>query len=194
MEDVEVIVSIKSGDKKAFEKLFYEHYQMLVRYAFTYMKDHDIAEEVVQDIMVKFWEKRAELPDDVKVKPYLFRMTGNHCLNVLKHEKVKLQHQTETVANGISMSDGFEVIASNELNTEIKKAIADLPEQCGKVFLLSRDEGLSYKEIAESLDISIKTVENHISKALKLLREALKPYLTILLIDIQLLIEIFYSK
>lgn len=194
MEDVEVIVSIKSGDKKAFEKLFYEHYQMLVRYAFTYMKDHDIAEEVVQDIMVKFWEKRAELPDDVKVKPYLFRMTGNHCLNVLKHEKVKLQHQTETVANGISMSDGFEVIASNELNTEIKKAIADLPEQCGKVFLLSRDEGLSYKEIAESLDISVKTVENHVSKALKLLREALKPYLTILLIDIQLLIEIFYSK
>jgi RNA polymerase sigma-70 factor (ECF subfamily) len=194
MEDVEVIVSIKSGDKKAFEKLFYEHYQMLVRYAFTYMKDHDIAEEVAQDIMVKFWEKRAELPDDVKVKPYLFRMTGNHCLNVLKHEKVKLQHQTETVANGISMSDGFEVIASNELNTEIKKAIADLPEQCGKVFLLSRDEGLSYKEIAESLDISVKTVENHVSKALKLLREALKPYLTILLIDIQLLIEIFYSK
>ncbi len=194
MEDVEVIVSIKSGDKKAFEKLFYEHYQMLVRYAFTYMKDHDIAEEVVQDIMVKFWEKRAELPDDVKVKPYLFRMTGNHCLNVLKHEKVKLQHQTETVANGISMSDGFEVIASNELNTEIKKAIDDLPEQCGKVFLLSRDEGLSYKEIAESLDISVKTVENHVSKALKLLREALKPYLTILLIDIQLLIEIFYSK
>jgi RNA polymerase sigma-70 factor (ECF subfamily) len=194
MEDFEVIVSIKSGDKKAFEQLFYEYYQMLVRYAFTYMKDHDIAEEVVQDIMVKFWEKRAELPNDVKVKPYLFRMTGNHCLNVLKHEKVKLQHQTETVANGISMSDGFEVIASNELNTEIKKAIADLPEQCGKVFLLSRDEGLSYKEIAESLDISIKTVENHISKALKLLREALKPYLTILLIDIQLLIEIFYSK
>jgi RNA polymerase sigma-70 factor, ECF subfamily len=194
MEDVEVIVSIKSGDKKAFERLFYEHYQMLVRYAFTYMKDHDIAEEVAQDIMVKFWEKRAELPDDVKVKPYLFRMTGNHCLNVLKHEKVKLQHQTETVANGISMSDGFDVIASNELNTEIKKAIADLPEQCGKVFLLSRDEGLSYKEIAESLDISVKTVENHVSKALKLLREALKPYLTILLIDIQLLIEIFYSK
>jgi len=194
MEDVEVIVSIKSGDKKAFEQLFYEHYQMLVRYAFTYMKDHNIAEEVVQDIMVKFWEKRAELPDYVKVKPYLFRMTGNHCLNVLKHEKVKLQYQTETVANGISMSDGFEVISSNELNTEIKKAIADLPEQCGKVFLLSRDEGLSYKEIAESLDISVKTVENHIGKALKLLREALKPYLTILLIDIQLLIEIFYSK
>lgn len=194
MQEANIIANIKSGDTKAFEQLFFVHYQQLVRYAFTFMKAHDVAEEIVQDVMVKFWEKRADIPNDVKVKPYLFRITGNHCLNVLKHEKVKQNYQTETVANGISLSDGFEVIAANELNLEIKKAIADLPEQCGKVFLLSRDEGLSYKEIAESLDISIKTVENHIGKALKLLREALKPYLTILLIDIQLLIEIFYSK
>lgn len=167
-------------DSKTIEVLFREYYEELSRYSFSIVKNQDEAEDVVQKLFIKLWEKRAELTEVNNMKSYLYRATYNSSLNVLDHIKRKGVHTqltTEIVANN-SASDQ---LMSNELADKIMLSIQELPEKCGEVFKLSRDEQLSYKEISEKLNISIKTVENHMGKALKLMRRALSAYLHILI-------------
>lgn len=169
---------IKSGNKLAFEQMFKDYYKALCNYACQYLKDMDEAEEVVQNMFYNLWSKKESIEVNTSIKSYLYRIVHNESLNKIKHAKVR-QVYAEDYKSTMSSSfvDSSVGLQAKELNTRINLAINSLPEQCGVVFKLSRFENLKYSEIAEQLGISIKTVENHMGKALKLLREQLKDYL-----------------
>lgn len=173
---------IKNGDKPAFEQVFSTYYQALCNYACTTVKDMDEAEEVVQNTFFNIWNKKEALEVTTSIKSYLYRAVHNECLNRIKHSKVRRLYAEDHKA---FMAGGFEDSSKQfhgkELAALINKAIDSLPEQCSNVFKLSRFENLKYQEIADHLNISVKTVENHMGKALKLLRIQLKDYLPALL-------------
>jgi RNA polymerase sigma-70 factor (family 1) len=173
---------ISRGDKKAFEQVFKSYYALLCRYAKSLVNDLDEAEEVVQNTFYMIWNKRESLEITGSLKAYLYRAVHNDCLNKLKHLQVRKVHAEDYKhSNAGAYEDAGKVLQGKELRQKIEQAIAALPEQCGKVFRLSRFEELKYHEIAEQLQISVKTVENHMGKALKHMREQLKDYLPTLL-------------
>lgn len=165
--------------------LFRTYYEPLCNYAYSFLRDKEDAEEVVQSTFLLVWEKHQALEIHTSVKSYLYAMVRNACLNVLKHEKIRQRHAAEEIAMAERSYDSIEhTVAGNELEYRIREAVEQLPEQCRMVFKLSRFEELKYAEIAEQLNISVKTVENHMGKALRIMRERLKDYLpvTILLL------------
>ena len=179
----QLIITLKAGDLTAFEMLFRTYYQPLCKYAFTFVQDRDEAEEIVQSTFLNIWEKRQSLSIHTGIKPYLYAMVRNACLNVLKHEKIKQQHATmEMAVAERSVESVARTIMASELETKIYRAMDQLPEQCRLIFKLSRFEELKYAEIAQQLHISIKTVENQMGKALRIMREQLKDYLPLLII------------
>jgi RNA polymerase sigma-70 factor, ECF subfamily len=182
LRDNQLFETLKAGDITAFEMLFRTYYQPLCHYAYTFVQDHDDAEEIVQSTFLQVWEKKETLEIRTGVKPYLYAMVRNACLNVIKHEKVKQQHIAMEMAVGErSVESVTRTVMASELEAKIYRAMDALPEQCRLVFKLSRFEELKYAEIAEQLNISIKTVENHMGKALKIMREQLKDFLPILM-------------
>jgi RNA polymerase sigma-70 factor (ECF subfamily) len=179
----QLITTLKAGDLTAFEMLFRTYYQPLCNYAFTFVQDRDEAEEIVQSTFLNIWEKRENLSIHTGVKPYLYAMVRNACLNVLKHEKIKQQHATMEMAIAErSIESVARTVIASELEAKIHDAMDHLPEQCRLIFKLSRFEELKYAEIAEQLDISIKTVENQMGKALRIMREHLRDYLPLLIV------------
>lgn len=168
-----------------YESLFKEHYEGLCRYAFSFLKDQSDSEEVVQKLFVKLWEKRKELNVINDPKSYLYRSVYNSSLNELKRVG-RVRHSAIEDYHSVEINDASSELIGDELKTRIQSTIETLPVKCREVFQLSRFEELSYKEIAERLNISIKTVENHMGKALKLLRKGLEDYLPMVLITILL--------
>ncbi|MDP6908292.1 MAG: RNA polymerase sigma-70 factor [Flavobacteriales bacterium] len=180
-----LVHQMKEGNKEAFEKLFHEHYSMLCRFGFTWVQDADEVEEIVQDIFVSLWEKRATVSISTSIRSYLFSAVRNACLNHVKHLKVRAQHRQHVLVTAdSSMETADQQLQTFELQSTIRKAVENLPERCREVFLLSRVEGLKYAQIAEELSISVKTVENQMGKALKTLRLHLKDYLTVLVLTL----------
>lgn len=175
MENEEVIVSrLINKDKRAFELVFNQYYGIMVLYASRFMDTREEAEEVTQDVFVKFWEKCDTLSEDSSIKSYLYRSVHNSCLNTLKHEKVKdgyRQHVIHVMES--SYQNEYEEGDPDDLRKRINKEIDKLPPRCAEIFKLSRYEGLKYQEIADHLEISVKTVEVQMGKALKILRETL---------------------
>jgi RNA polymerase sigma-70 factor, ECF subfamily len=174
---------LKEGDINAFEMFFRTYYQPLCNYAYSFIRDRDEAEEIVQSAFLSMWEKRDTLDIKTSLKSYLYTVVRNTSLNVIKHEKIKQKHVGEALANEERSHENVtQKILSSELEERIQHAIESLPEQCRLVFKLSRFEELKYSEIAEQLKISIKTVENQMGKALKIMREQLKDYLPVLIL------------
>jgi len=173
---------IHQGDKKTFEIVFKEYYQALCRYATPILKDNDEAEEVVQNVFYTIWQRREKIEINTSLKAYLYRAVHNDCLNKLKHFKVRAEY-AGTIQHDYTMptNEPSHGLITKELSGQIQKAIDDLPAQCAEVFRLSRFEHMKYQEIAECLGISIKTVENHMGKALRILREKLKDYLPLVM-------------
>jgi RNA polymerase sigma-70 factor (ECF subfamily) len=169
--------TFKIESKSDFEILFNTHYSNLCAYANNFLKDVDASEEVVQEVLFKLWTNKETIIITTSIQSYLFRAVRNASLNVIKHinirEDYKMQNEYE-MQNELSTED--EMIVS-ELDLKIREAIDQLPMERKKVFLLSRYDGLKYKEIAEKLNISVSTVENQMVKALKFLRTELKDYL-----------------
>lgn len=180
---------IRSGDVKAFEAIFASYYQPLCHYSMKFIRDPDEAEEVVQDMFVRFWNKRNELNITVSLKSYLYQSVKYACLNRLKHQKVVRAHEQHHIRQS-SANEDSDVLVEQELEDKIQASLEKLPPERKKIFLMSRNEELKYKEIAEKLNISIKTVENQMGKALKLLREELAEFLVITMIS---LLEIIKS-
>lgn len=186
-QEMDWITSIRNGDSAVFETVFKNYYKPLCAYALTMLKDKDYSEEVVQQMFVKIWERRSSLNITTSVKAYLYQIVRNDCLNVLKHEKVKEQYRRFKVVNMQQQHDSASTrLASHELEEQIQNAMNALPEQCGIIFRMSRFEELKYKDIAEQLNISVKTVENQMGKALKLMRLKLAEYVTVIFIFISL--------
>jgi RNA polymerase sigma-70 factor (family 1) len=173
---------IRMGDKIVFEQVFKQYYQPLCNYAGPMLKDYDEAEEIVQNVFYNIWVKRESIEITSSLKSYLYKAVHNDCLNKLKHLKVRANYATDMrYENEATTHENSGKLIAKELNAQIQSAIDELPEQCGHVFKLSRFEQLKYSEIAEQLGISIKTVENHMGKALRILREKLKDYLPLVM-------------
>lgn len=176
---------IKAGNKLAFDQLFLEYYEYLCNFAFTFLYDKEDAEEIVQDMFFHLWEKRESLEIKSSIKSYLFQAVKNRCITLLKHLTVREEYKAHNESN-IKHQEQQGIELEGELALMIDIAVNKLPEERQKVFRLNRYEGLKYKEIAEHLGISIKTVEGQMSKALKFLRQELKEYLPIFLAIIYL--------
>ncbi|HTF05934.1 MAG TPA: RNA polymerase sigma-70 factor [Bacteroidia bacterium] len=171
---------IRIGDEVVFEQIFRQFHPMLCRYAHTILKDVEAAEEIVQDVFLKIWEKRESLVITVSVKSYLYRAVHNSCLNLVDKKKKEVRMDEVPLKIVHQSAAPVEDIQTRELEKAIAGALDQLPEQCRKVFELSRFGNMKYREIAEMLGISIKTVENQMGKALRIMREQLATYLTIL--------------
>ena len=161
-----------------FERLFKDFFPPLMAFARKILGDEDDARDVVHQVFINLWEKRKELDLSTSLKSYLFTSVHNRSLNVIRDRLKFSSAEVPEVAGEWDVSAQLE---SMELEEKIREAIDSLPEKCREIFELSRFEGLKYGEIATQLNISIKTVENQISKALKILREQLGKYLSLLL-------------
>lgn len=171
-------------DDAAFEQLFKAHYKALHVYVNTMIRDEEMAEEIVQNRFMKFWEKRELLDIQTSVKAYLYKCVHNDTLNFLKHEKVKIRHQNFTMHSTVESEPASHRVELNELASRIHGAMEDLPEQCRLIFHMSRFEELKYREIADQLGLSIKTVETQMGKALRILRLKLVDFLVLLLLGV----------
>lgn len=172
--DSEIIRRIRQGDKQEFEKLFRSSYVSLVRYARTILKDHDTAEEIVQDLFFRLWQDRGNLAIESSLNGYLFRSVHNRSLHFIEHKKVVDRHAGEIAASADQTAEPVtEAIYYSELQSKVARVLERLPERCRIIFRMSRFEGLKYNEIAEKLSVSLKTVEANMGKALKEFRKAL---------------------
>jgi len=174
---------IRLGDRKAFEQVYLEFYDVLFHLSLQYLQEETLAEEVVQDAFMKLWEARKKLKDDSNIKNYLYTITKNNCLSHLRKEQV-IQNNTKDFRY-LEMQFNYEALTSlpdnyiqfEELKEKIEQAIDVLPDEIKEVFIMNRFEELKYREIAEKLDLSVKTIEARMSKALVVLRKELKDYL-----------------
>lgn len=164
-------------DRGSFEAVFRQFFPALMTFARKYLQDEDSAREVVHIVMINLWEKREAIDASESLKPYLFKAVHNRCLNVMRDRR---KFSEELVTEPLSDRDVQEQMELMELDAKINQVIDSLPERCKEVFEMNRFEGKRYKEIAEDLGISVKTVENQMSKALKILRDQLASYLTVL--------------
>jgi RNA polymerase sigma-70 factor (family 1) len=182
LSEQEIVGAIKQGNERIFEETFRKYYQSLCNYANSILKEMDESEEIVQNLFLSIWEKRSDLEITISLKSYLYRAVHNHCLNRIKHLKIREEYQQyATNFYDASYESVSQTIMKNELEQKIEEAIKKLPEQCRLIFRMSRFEELKYNEIAEQLELSPKTVENQIGKALKFLRIELAEYLPLLI-------------
>ncbi len=172
-----LVKAIVKGDKKAFEQLFRMWYVRLCLYAESIVRDRDMAEDLVQNLFCMLWEKRGEIDIRESMKAYMYRSVYHAALNSLKHEKVKLAFWEFIQKEGSKDENNVERFIDKQNQDvalkEINRAIDTLPFQCRQIFLLSRFSGKKSQEIAAELDISVRTVEVQLYRAMKRLREEL---------------------
>ena len=172
--DKEITSGIRKGDIQQFEILFRSSYAPLVRYAASIVKDTDAAEEIVQELFYRLWKDREKISINTSPEGYLYRSVHNMCLHHLDHMKVVDRHNTEMERDVNNLTIGpAEELYHKELLDRVAGILEKLPERCGRIFYLSRFEGLKYSEIARKLSISVKTVEANMGKALKEFRKGL---------------------
>lgn len=186
--DSEILLAIRQGNERLYETVFRKYYQSLCNYGCGILKDMDDAEEVVQSIFLKLWEQREGIEINVSLKSYLYRAVHNTCLNRLKHLKIQdtyRQHLGDYLEE--TFDSATDIMDGNELQNRISEALEKLPEQCKIIFKMSRFEELKYQEIANKLGLSIKTVENQIGKALRIMRNELSDYLPVVFLFLMLM-------
>jgi RNA polymerase sigma-70 factor (ECF subfamily) len=177
-------------ENRTFSQLFVDYHSRFVRFANSYVRDLPTAEDIASDAIIYYWENRSRLPDDTNVPAYIFITIRNKCLNQLQHIRVK-----ENVLNEIQTNDQWDLdmriatlaalepteLYTREIHEMVQKALKKLPEKTQLIFYKSRFDQLPNREIAENFGVSVKTVEAHITNALKLLRIELGDYLVIFL-------------
>jgi RNA polymerase sigma-70 factor (ECF subfamily) len=172
------ISALREGSIEAFNLCYDLYYKPLCSFANFFVKQPTVAEEIIQNVFLEVWMNRENLPVHSSLKAFLMTATKHDCLDYLKHKKIEANyagHYLET--NQDAYEDIFNELVSKDLQKSLDLAINKLPTQCRAVFLMSRFRYMSYKEIAVELNISIKTVENQIGKALKIVRKELDPFL-----------------
>lgn len=172
--DLLLFDQVKRDNLSSYEVIFKRYYKELYRFAFTYVRDATIAEEMAQEVFLYIWEKRGQIEIQTTLKTYLYSAVKNKCLNYIKLELPKQQSMSDISEVMLSVNTARKDEGENEkIKRYIQKAIDALPKKCRKIFILSRNAGMTYEEIAEELGLSKKTVENQMGIALKKLRESL---------------------
>jgi RNA polymerase sigma-70 factor (ECF subfamily) len=172
----EIFEAIQRDDHRAFEGTFSKFYRPMTAYAFRFLGVLPESENIVQEVFLRLWQKRKEIVINTSLQNYLFKSVKNQCINYIEHERIKTGYQAMVIKNETDRSDYSEFFLEVGLKKKIEIAIAALPEKRQEVFRLAREEGLKYREIADLLKISEKTVEAHMTSSIKQLRESLKEY------------------
>lgn len=172
--------ALSSDVEAIFEEVFKTHFKGLHSYAYTIVRDESTAEEMVQNVFFKLWEKKEQIKVQQSIASYLYRAVYNESLNFIRHSKVKLAYQADAVRTMDERDYGNSDARTRELEHKLQLAINELPEQCRTIFLMSRFEDMKYREIADKMGLSIKTIENQMGKALKILRSKLAEFLPVL--------------
>lgn len=176
MDEFELFEKIKQRDRTAFDTLFRKYYASLCRFAYAICLSREDAEEIVQDMFVHLWEKAPAINIDSSPKAYLYTSARNYTLNAIKKQQTELRHLTEYAGHEESHEQD-EKITDAEISHLIQSGVNTLPEKCREIFVLCKQEGLTYEEIAEYLEISKKTIDNQMGIALRKLRDYLHPRL-----------------
>lgn len=174
-DDLALFQQVKNDDLAAYEVLYKKYIKELYRFAFSYLRDGQIAEEMAQEVFLYIWEKRGQIEIQTTLKTYLYSAVKNKCLNYIKLELPRQQSMEDVSEILLSVTSSAKDEGENEqLKKHIQKAIDALPNKCRQIFILSKSAGMTYEEISEELDLSKKTVENQMGIALKKLRESLE--------------------
>ena len=177
MDERDLLQRLKAGHQDAFDAIFRAHYPQLVAFAQGLLRDRSAAEDAAQEVMLELWRRREDLAITESVRAYLLRATRNRALNQLRHANVQKRAEPHLMSEEAVNATGASELVAGELKTAILDAIAELPPGCREVFEMSRGRGLRYAEIAQTLGISVKTVESQMGKALKHLRTRLAGWL-----------------
>lgn len=177
MTDHELLDQLRNGSEQAFDVIFRAYYARLVHFCEAMLNERAPAEELAQDVMLELWRRRTTLVVDTSLQAYLFRACRNRTLNYLRHEKVVERGAVFAARDTVTPAVGDREMREREIAAALQQAVGTLPPRCREVFELSRVQGLKYAEIANALNISIKTVEAQMGKALKIVRERLAPFL-----------------
>jgi len=174
-----LVARIKNGDVNAVEQIFRQYYEPLVNYAARYVNDTQIAENVVHDIFVRMWNNRQEIDFGVYIKTYLFNSVRNQSINYLKKTNRENTYKSEYITIEYDHNTPESQLLEKETQQLIMNAVNDLPPKCREIFCMNRFDDLTYNEISSILDISIKTVETQMSRALKFLRKRLASFFNV---------------
>lgn len=180
MEENEIsqlVKKIAEGNSKAFKQFFDKLYPRLYRLAFYYVRSDVLSEELVSDIFMKLWINRQKLPEIQKLDFYLYQSVKNQSFTYLKKEsRLPIADLTTLKSQRIEYNEPESILIARELAVKIEESIADLPDKCEMIFRLVREEGMSYKDVSDLLEISPKTVENQMGIAIKKLKATLDTY------------------
>lgn len=174
-----LLVELKNSNKVAFTMLFRNYYKDLVLFAGSILQDKNRSEDIVQNIFLKLWADRETLNIETSLKSFLLKSIKNACLDEIRHLQVVRAHEsyTESVFEIDEMIDTENYVLFSDLNTKLTEALSKLPLSYKEAFEMNRFKGLKYKEIARELNVSERTIEVRVSKALVLLRKYLKDFL-----------------
>ena len=176
-DEKKLVKALKNGDKVAFEKIFRMYHKQLYYFCYSFLNQKEDAENITQDVFVKLWIKRATLDCDKSFSAFLFTMTKNRALNHIRttiHQQIFVNQLLDNSFEDYCQTD--RQVSFNEVKRNLNELITQLPPKRKEIFLLSREKGLSHKEISKHLGVSVHTVESQMSKALKFIRNGLKDF------------------
>lgn len=173
------VTETKVLTRDQFTLLFKTHYETLCRFAYQYVLDTNTAQDICQSVFVNLWHKRQTIDQHKSIKSYLYTAVKNRSLNHLRDHKKYRSKVLDLDSGAFDIAEDFATVDAEEIREKVQLALSELPEKCRQVFEMSRFQHMKYREIADELNISPKTVEAHMSKAMKMLRQSLKGLLTL---------------
>ncbi|MCK9204693.1 MAG: RNA polymerase sigma-70 factor [Bacteroidales bacterium] len=178
LTDTSIQKKIQGGDIREFERLFNKYYEPLCRHADKILNDMDTAEDVVQEFFYHFWKNRKTFTPKLSLNAYLYQSIRNNALHYLEHLAIRKRYEKQVFneSQDIMPAPLQPDVELNDLDQIINATLQQMPERCSRIFRMNRFEGKKYREIAEILVISVKTVEADMGKALRMFRESLKEY------------------
>lgn len=176
-----VLSALKQDNKEAFSLLFQTYYTDLVLFCGNFVKDKSSCEDIVQSIFMKLWNDRKKLQIETSLKSYLLKAVRNSCLDEFRHLEIVRQYESDYKSNALDFYDTENYILYSDLHDHLHRALQQVPELYRETFEMNRFEGLKYREIAEKLNVSERTVEVRVSKTLELLRKQLKDFFVLLI-------------
>ena len=175
ISDAELARKINAGEKNAYQELFERYASRIFQFSLSYLKSQADAEELVQDVFLKIWEKREILDQSKNIKSFIFKVAVNTIYDFIRHKNIENAYNDFARANfETSSNNTWHTVIFDEMQENLQKLLAQLPEQQQKIFHLSKEECLTSEEIAIKLNLSKRTVENHLYRAVSFLRENFK--------------------
>ena len=172
-----ILKRIKNDDESSFGDFFDFYYERFFRIAHFYVKNNENAEEVIMDVFTKFWNNRKKLPEIINFNNYAYSAVKNQSLNYLKRNRIDTESLDDyTSSKMIEYVEPEKLFLGRELAKELERVVCSLPPRCQLIYRMIREDGLKYKEVAETLDISLKSVENQMLIAMKRIRSVLETY------------------